>query len=185
MDEHTLCVVFDCPIVNENNTQQLLQVITSNLTPDINHIYLLLNTPGGSVNLGIVIYNFLKSLPIRLTTHNIGQVDSIGNVIFVAGSERFATSNSTFLFHGIATGQIGGASLPQLGEILSQVKNDEQRMTTILRTNTSLLARDLNKFYREGRSITPEFALEKGVITDIKDVEIAPTAKTIVVQTSR
>lgn len=159
-------------------------MVSANLNPNINHLYILINTPGGGVNLGIVIHNYLKSLPIEVTTHNVGQVDSIGNVIFVAGKNRFANSNSTFLFHGVASGQWAGLSVPKAKEAISQLENDENRMTTILRENTNLLARDIRAFYREGKSITPEKALEKGIIQEVKEVEIDPRARVIVVPTS-
>ena len=32
---------------------------------------------GGSVNAGITLYNFLRSLPVELVMHNTGSVDSI------------------------------------------------------------------------------------------------------------
>lgn len=183
MDEHTLCVVFDCPHIEEANTQSFLQNVNANLTANINHLYLMLNTPGGSVNLGILIYNFLKSLPIKVTTHNVGQVDSIGNVIFVGGEDRFATPNSTFLFHGIASGQWGGLSVHKAKEAVSQLENDENRMTTILRENTGFLAGELRDFYEEGKSITPDKALEKGVIQEVKQVSISSEANVLVIPT--
>ena len=37
----------------------------------------------------------------KLTVHNIGSVDSIGNVIFLAGEDRYAAENATFMFHGV------------------------------------------------------------------------------------
>jgi len=134
------------------------------------------------VNLGIMMYNFLKALPMKITTHNIGQVDSIGNVIFMAGEERFATSNSTFLFHGIAS-SVQGVSVPQMKEAFSQLQNDEKRMTDILKANSEFKPSQLTKFYREGRSIQPAEALKCKVINEIKDVEIAPTARRVVVPT--
>jgi len=184
MDEHTLCVIYDCPLVNEFNAMQFFQHVNGNLSPDINHLYLLLNTPGGSVNLGIEIYNFLKALPVKVSTHNIGQVDSIGNVIFVAGEERFATPNSTFLFHGIA-GSWTNLSVPQAREALSQLENDEKRMTAILREHTDLGPRQLTEFYRQGRSVAPEEAMEKKIINKVKEVEISPTARRVVIPTAR
>ena len=185
MDEHTLCVIYDCPLVNEFNTQQFFQHVSANLTQDINHLYLLLNTPGGGVNLGIAIYNFLESLPIKVTTHNFGQVDSIGNVIFVAGEERFATPSSTFLYHGIAVGVGQQISVVQLEEVLSQAKNDEDRMTKILTVKTDYRASELKKFYSQGKSLTPREALAKKIIDGIKEVKIEPVAKRLVIPTAK
>jgi len=185
MDEHTLCVVYDCPLIDEYNTQQFLQSVSSNLTQDIDHIYLLLNTPGGSINLGIMIYNFLEGLQIKITTHNIGQVDSIGNVVFLAGDERFATASSTFLYHGIAIGIGGRVSLVQLAETLSQANNDQARMTKILASKTNFTVSELEDFYKQGKSLTPAEAKTKKIIENIKDVKIEPIAKRLVIPTQK
>jgi hypothetical protein len=61
----------------------------------------MLSTQGGSVMHGMNLYNLLRALPIELTIHNVGNVDSIGNVVFFAGSKRFAYAHSTFMFHGV------------------------------------------------------------------------------------
>ena len=45
---------------------------------------------------GMNLYNFLRGLPIRLTTHNVGNVDSIGNAVFLAGEHRYACPHSPF-----------------------------------------------------------------------------------------
>jgi hypothetical protein len=45
------------------------------------------------VSEGLNLAAYMKSLPVKITTHNIGQTDSIANVIFAAGSVRYATPN--------------------------------------------------------------------------------------------
>lgn len=64
-------------------------------------LVLAMNSPGGNVVAGMAIYNTLLAMPFEIVTHNIGNVDSIANVIFLAGKERFACGPSTFMFHGI------------------------------------------------------------------------------------
>jgi hypothetical protein len=38
----------------------------------------------------------------QLVTHNVGNVDSIGTVIYLAGEERFACPQATFMLHGVS-----------------------------------------------------------------------------------
>ena len=66
-------------------------------------VYLLLSSEVGSVMHGINLYNVLRALPVKLVTHNVGNVDSIGNAIFLAGEERYACQHSTFMFHGVGS----------------------------------------------------------------------------------
>ena len=65
--------------------------------------YFFLSTPGGDVMSGLTIYNFLRALPVPITMHNIGNVNSIGNAIFVSAdaNHRLACAHSTFMFHEV------------------------------------------------------------------------------------
>ena len=66
-----------------------------------NEIYVLLSSPGGSVASGVALYNYITSLPARVIIPNIGIVDSVANLVFLAGTKRYAAPNSSFLFHGV------------------------------------------------------------------------------------
>lgn len=73
--------------------------IINQLKPKI--LYFLISCNGGDVDPGIALYNFLKSLPLKVIMHNIGSIDSIANVVFLAGKERYASKHTSFLFHGV------------------------------------------------------------------------------------
>ena len=62
---------------------------------------------------GMNLYNVLRALPIKLTVHNVGNVDSIGNAVFLAGSPRYACPHSTFMFHGVGFDISQGARLEE------------------------------------------------------------------------
>jgi ATP-dependent protease ClpP protease subunit len=49
------------------------------------NVYLIISSSGGNVSEGLNLAAFMKTLPVQITTHNIGQTDSIANVIFAAG----------------------------------------------------------------------------------------------------
>jgi ATP-dependent Clp protease, protease subunit len=94
-----------------------------------NAIYLLLSTPGGTVDHGIALYNVLKGLPVPFTTHNVGSVNSIGNVVFLAGKERKAAPNTTFMFHGVGV-DVPAASRLEERNLLNQldaIKADQNK----------------------------------------------------------
>ena len=77
-----------------------LQALQSGAT----EIALHLSTEGGNMTAGFALYFFLKSLPLPLTTHNIGSVESVGVVIFLAGSKRYACPGTRFLVHPLHWG---------------------------------------------------------------------------------
>ncbi|MES2319843.1 MAG: ATP-dependent Clp protease proteolytic subunit [Pseudomonadota bacterium] len=63
-----------------------------------------MSTEGGNMTAGFALYFFLKSLPLPLTTHNVGSVESVGVVIFLAGSKRYACPRTRFLVHPLHWG---------------------------------------------------------------------------------
>lgn len=185
-EANTLYVTLDGP-VDEQNVAQMLQQLDPVLSTSsgIEYLYLVINTPGGGVNAGITLYNYLRGLPVKVITHNIGQVDSIGNVIFLAGDERYAAPATSFLFHGVAFGGNGSFSfsLAHLEERLSQVKQDEKRIETIVKDRTELGPRKLASFFRSGRSISPDEALGFKIIDEVRLLSIPDNAQRAVINT--
>ena len=96
----TVYVSFSADI-NPTTTETLIGLCAKLSQEGATTIYLLLSTPGGNVHNGINLYNMLKSMPFKLITHNVASVDSVGNVVFLAGDERYACANATFMFHGV------------------------------------------------------------------------------------
>lgn len=87
--------------ISPHTTESLLGLLANCVNERIKKVYLMLSTPGGSVMNGMNIYNVIRAMPFELITHNVGNVDSIGNAIFLAGSKRYACPHSTFMFHGV------------------------------------------------------------------------------------
>lgn len=63
-----------------------------------------LSTEGGNMTAGFALHFFLKSLPLPLSAHNIGSVESVGVPIFLAASRRYACPGTRFLVHPLHWG---------------------------------------------------------------------------------
>jgi len=137
-------------------------------------LYFLFSSGGGFVDSGVTLYNYLRGLPQEIIMHNIGSIDSIANAVFLAANKRFATLASTFLLHGISWTFQQGSSLTytQMQETMSRFDAAEQLSAQIIGNRTSLTAEEVRELFRQGQSKTPQFALEKGLIHEIKDVQI-------------
>ncbi|MEO6390363.1 MAG: ATP-dependent Clp protease proteolytic subunit, partial [Pyrinomonadaceae bacterium] len=123
---------------------------------------------------GLNLYNVLRGLPIALTTHNVGNVDSIGNAIFLAGSHRIACPHSTFMFHGVGIDVAGGGRLEEkiLRERLDGILSDQKRIGSILTERTSLNADQVGELFREAQTKDATFAVGCGIVDEIRDVQI-------------
>ncbi|MGR2662496.1 ATP-dependent Clp protease proteolytic subunit [Chromobacterium haemolyticum] len=96
MSRHT--VHFLCP-VNQSTISWLQDRCLTAIHSGATSIDLHLSSSGGDLIAGFTAYHFLKSLPVPVRTHNLSNVESIANVIFLAGKERYANPGSRFLFH--------------------------------------------------------------------------------------
>jgi ATP-dependent Clp protease protease subunit len=140
----------------------------------VSNIHFMISSPGGSVDAGIALYNFLISLPCTLTTYNMGSIDSIANMVFIAGKERVAKPSSTFLFHGIKWSFVSGTqfALPQLQEIISKISKDEAKIAEIIASRSNIETKEIKKLFVRGESKDANFALTKGIVHEIKSFEI-------------
>ncbi len=160
--------------INQTTTEGLLAAIAELLQKGNRTIYLMLSTPGGNVQNGVTIYNILRSLPVKLITHNVGNVDSIGNVIFLAGAERYATTHSTFMFHGVSFNSVAPESQDEklLRERMAAVKIEHKRLASIIAERAGLKAEEVEKWFAEAVTRDPDDAKANGIIHDIRDIQV-------------
>lgn len=180
MENKTLYISFSAE-VNQNTTENLMSVIAQKVNVGVKDFYLLISSPGGSVMNGINVYNFLKSLPINLTTHNIGIVDSIANVIFLAGKNRYAVKNSSFLFHGVGfdINQPTRFEEKNVLEKLKMVQRDQKLIADIIAENSKFTAEEIEKMFLAAETKTPAEAKAKNLIDEVREAGIPEGAEII------
>jgi len=162
--------IFLFETIDEESSAALLNKIAA-LNSQTKTLYLLINTSGGSVSHGIALYNILRALPFDVITHNIGNVDSIGNVIFLAGKKRYAVSNATFMIHPVKTGlKSRQVSYTGLSEKLSSVDADNKRIKKIILEHCSIPQKELDELFIAGEVKTAPYALEHEYIHEIRDI---------------
>lgn len=149
-------------------------------------LYFLLSSPGGQVNAGITFYNFLRALPAEIVMHNIGSIDSIATVIFLAADKRYSASHSNFLLHGVSLGftQKTELNLTQIEEKRSQLEKDQNKIAGIIMERTRIGKDEINKLFRQGETKDLEFAKSKGIIHDILEPKIPKGADLLSVKFS-
>ena len=110
--------------------------------------------------------------------HNTGSIDSISNVVFLAGEERYSTPTAAFLLHGITWNfdRPTSQTYSQMQEIISRFDAAENLSAQIIGSRTKLTLQEVRDLFRQGQSKDPTFALEKGFIQDIRDIKIPPNA---------
>ncbi len=167
--------------INPNTTESLIAVMANCVNQKVKTVYLMLSTPGGTVMNGMNLYNILRGMPFELTTHNVGNVDSIGNAVFLAGKNRYAAPHSTFMFHGVGFNAQQGGRFEEklLRERLDGILSDQKRIGAIITDRTNISDSEVEELFREAQTKDATYAVGCGLIHKIKDVQI-PTGSAII-----
>ncbi|MEY3734409.1 MAG: hypothetical protein RL347_1768 [Actinomycetota bacterium] len=116
---------------NSNRIAKQLQVLAAE-DPD-KDITLYINSPGGSITAGMVIYDTMQLIPNNVTTIAMGLAASMGQFLLCAGAagKRYATPNTRIMMHQ-PLGGIGGTA--------SDIKIQAEQMLFIKKRMAQLIA---------------------------------------------
>jgi ATP-dependent protease ClpP protease subunit len=132
-----------------------------------------MNTSGGDFDSGITLYRFLKSLPVEVKCmHNYNCVDSAGILVFCAGIERYASPNTSFLFHPISYNfENRRYTILEMREQLHIMETEQCKVIDII-SNTvgNNKKEEIENLILQRKVINSNEALKLGLVTDIKDM---------------
>jgi ATP-dependent protease ClpP protease subunit len=169
-----------CGRISQGSMDTLVGTCADLANQGVKTVYLMLSSPGGSVDSAIAAYNLLRGMPFKLVTHNVGSVDSMGNVLFLAGEQRYACSDSSFMFHGVGfnVSLKTRFELRTLREKMDSVEGDQRKIASIIAERTRLMPQEIDDLFLEAVTRAPDYALEHGIIHEIRELKI-PAGKTI------
>jgi ATP-dependent Clp protease, protease subunit len=169
MASNSFYIKFFAPVMQES-INALMQVVDKKLNQGAKKMGLLISTPGGDVFHGLSAYNYLKGVPLEIVTHNFGSADSIGVVLYCAGSKRLSVPHARFLLHGVMCNFPQPSSLEekQLEERLKGLQIDMGNIARIIadtvKKDKQLVLNDmLNR-----TTLYPEQAIAYGLVHEIK-----------------
>ena len=173
MPDRTKYIAFTAAI-NAQTMGKLRDAVITAHNAHHTELYILLSSNGGDVHEGLNMAALLKTLPIKVTMHNISQIDSVANVIFAAGDARYGVANSSFLFHGVMMNspspQMSESQLDEAHKISIRLREDIAKNFS---TYTGIDLADVTAFTAGGAAIlNAEQAQLKGIIHDVCDPKI-------------
>jgi ATP-dependent protease ClpP protease subunit len=157
--------------INASTCGQLIAKASLAVQKDASDLIINLATMGGESSYGFTMYNFLLSLPIPVHTHNMGTVESMGNIVFLAGQHRTACLHSKFLFHPFHWYLQGSVDHARMSEYAMSLDYDLQLYSRIVaeRTPGALELLETEKYLTAApRILNPENALTCGIIHAIE-----------------
>lgn len=177
-----LYIIFQAGVTPQS-AGQLLGAITNAINNQFSEITIMISSPGGSVFDGMNIATLIKSSPVPITVHNVGQIDSIAGVIFSAGAKRLAQKNSSFLFHGVMANFPGPSGLTeqQLEERLATLKRDRENIAKNISDYSGVDYNSIDELMKKGAIISAEEAQKIGLVQEIQEANIPVGAQIITI----
>lgn len=139
---------------------------------NVKDISLYINSPGGSVTDGLAIYDTMQYIKCDVSTICVGMAASMGAFLLSSGAKgkRIALPNSSILIHQPLIG--GNGLTGQTTDIEIAAKNlvqTKEKLNRILAENCSKTVEELAKDTDRDNWMTPQQALEYGLIDKVID----------------
>ena len=165
--------------INSSTCGNLISTTSRALQQGADVLQLNVATMGGECSYGFTLYNFLRSLPVPVHTHNLGTVESMGNVLFLAGERRTACAYSKFLFHPFHWTLHGSIDHGRLSEYAVSMDHDLDLYVKIVAERTAGAEQPLETAHyltATPRFVSPTEALASGLIDAIDEIPIDVSA---------
>lgn len=157
--------------ITSSTCSQLIEKSSQAVHQGATGLIINLATMGGECSYGFSMYNFLLTLPIPVHTHNLGTVESMGNIIFLAGERRTACVHSKFLFHPFHWHVNGSVDHARMSEYAMSLDYDLHLYARIVAERTADVGEELdieNYLIAAPRILDPQQALASGMIHAIE-----------------
>jgi ATP-dependent protease ClpP protease subunit len=128
-------------------------------------VRLTIHSTGGLVYAALFAVDIIKSLKIPVHTVVCGYCASAATLLFLSGSQRFITKNSTMMIHEIRSGCWGKKTY--LDDQYENYNKLSAQLIQYYKDNTKLTEDDLIDILKRDINWTPEECLEKGLVDEI------------------
>lgn len=163
--------------IDADTTNLLINSVIEQINTGETEVHLWISSGGGFVDPCINAYNVLKTLPVNLVTHNVGAIQSIANILFLAGTARYAAPHTTFLFHR-TTWTFGDKPMDldaaRLREFAQACDLTDRRLYRLIDERTGMGVRRARALIQRGMSLDPEAAKERGIVHEVRPADFPP-----------
>ena len=165
--------------INHSSASMVRNLCLQALQAGATEIELHMSSEGGNMTAGFALYFFLKSLPVPLTTYNIGSVESVAVVIFLAGQRRYACPGTRFLIHPLhwGFGSLAAADHARVSEWRDCLDFDAERYAGVVleATTAAGIPTDIHaNLYGNARSVDAGEALKAGIVHGAAQAQLPP-----------
>lgn len=150
----------------------LLLCVEDNRAP----IDILINSPGGEINSGLLMYDVIQTCPAPIRMFCIGQAYSMGAILLACGNHgRYMLPHSELMLHEPLLGHhVGGnsSSIHSISESLLEIK---RKMNLILAKHTGKPEKEIETATGYNHYFSPEESISFGLCDKIVGIDAVMT----------
>lgn len=155
--------------VNSDMVHRMFEAVAQMTARGVDTAHVLVQSNGGYVSDGLCLYNFLSKAPIKFVMYNAGAVASIAVILFLAGSERYASETARFMVHKSHATAAHGSRPDALEIIVDGLRADDARTEKILRKHVELTPEHWGVHAYSDLHLTAQEAKTVGMIDAVAD----------------
>ncbi len=160
-------VLINGPIDDTNVPIVCSQILYLDAKDSTKDIYIYINSPGGSVTSGLAIYDTMQFVDAPITTLCIGCCASMGAFLLAGGTQghRYSLPHSQIMIHQPSGGYQG--QVTDIEIYTKQIATFKKALNNILAYHSKRDVNEIEKITDRDRYLTPEEAVELGIIDGI------------------
>jgi ATP-dependent Clp protease, protease subunit len=143
------------------------------------HLHYSISSGGGDIIASFAAFNEMKGMPLKITTHNSGAIDSAAIMPFMVGERRTASPASAFFFHQVRWNFPANANVPivVINEATTWLGVYESMMADFVAAQSGLKKKKVLDMMHAGTSVSSEEAKTMGLIHDVCECSIPQDAR--------
>lgn len=133
-------------------------------------IDVLINSPGGEINSGMLMYDVIQSSKAPIRMFCIGRAYSMGAVLFASGNHgRYMLPHGELMIHEPLLGNRVGGNSSSIKSISDSLLETKRKMNQILARHTGKTEEEVEQATSFDHYLTPEEGIQFGLCDEIVD----------------
>ena len=161
-------VFIEGEITPESACEFIKKIMILNEEDSNKPIDVLINSPGGEINSGLMMYDVIQTSKAPIRMFCIGRAYSMGAVLFACGKHgRYMLPNSELMLHEPLLGNRVGGNSSSIKSISESLLETKKKMNQILSKHTGKSEEEVEKATSYDHYYSPEESKEFGLCDQI------------------
>lgn len=155
-----------------NETALRFASIMKYMADEQKDVEIYLNTPGGEINAGMMIYDIIRAYSRPLSIYCMGLAASMGALILAGGQKgrRYILPHSKVMVHEPLIANGFGGSATSIERTAQELLDTKKAINTLLAEHTGKSVKEIDRLTAYDNFMTAQEAVKVGICDEIKNI---------------